>query len=165
MRRFLLIGLLLVSVWPLALAAADLSALGWMAGDWREGSAEAGDLAQEVWLTPLGNTMAGAFRLMRGGRVVVQEYLLIEEAGGETLLRFRHFNSDYTTWETDAPLAFRLAESAPGRALFVNRSVVPDEPETIEYRLEDGMLVASVTARGEQAGPPLVFRYRNARGD
>ncbi|MBW3671995.1 MAG: hypothetical protein KY432_10045 [Acidobacteria bacterium] len=90
-----------------------LTDLGWLVGHWR-GEA-LGGVAEEVWLEPEGGAMAGIFRLVQKGEVVLYEIFTIREK--DLVLTLKHFNSDLTGWEersevvTFAPVRFTESEA------------------------------------------------------
>ena len=93
-----------------ASAPPTLDDLAWIAGHW-QGEPPGGGQADEIWTPPAAGAMMGSFRWTRGDRVIVYEFLLIEETADGIVLRLRHFNPGSVGWEEkDAPLNFALIE-------------------------------------------------------
>lgn len=132
-------------------AAAGVNDLAWLAGDWR--SEEGGGLTQEVWTLPQAGSMTGMFRLIGGGKVRVLEYVIIAEEAGGVFYQFKHFRTDYSTWEgANPPIRMKLLEAKPGRAVFRNTRDVEGQPTYISYlRDEDGRL--SILVGGSPDAP------------
>lgn len=123
-----------------------------IAGHW-EGELFGGR-AEEAWLAPAGGTMLGAFRLVMDGddgssRTGVIEYLMFTETDEGVVFRFKHFRTDYTTWETGEPLTFDLVEASKNLAVFA--SDVQKQPDRMTFRIdEEGCL--RVLVEGEEDG-------------
>lgn len=162
MRKILWFTLFLTGAFAAPPAfASNLDELGWLAGDWRQTGDS--DFAQETWLPPLAGSMPGVFRLVNDGRLVVHEYILIVQEGDRVLLRFKHFNADYSTWEGNGPpLTFELSEVRPGFALWKNLSPSDEAPDLLRYeRSGDGLSVTVMDDPAEPgAGEPMTFEFR-----
>ncbi len=77
---------------------ATLESVSWLAGSW---SGEAfGSTFEEVWNPPSAGSMVGLWKLMNDGQVVFYELMLIVEEEGSLSLKVKHFNEDFTAWET-----------------------------------------------------------------
>ena len=137
-----------------ALSPADngpsLNGLHWLVGSWR-GTGLGGEI-EEHWLAARGGTMLGTFRLVRARGAQVVEYVMITEEPGRVVMRFRHFNTDYTTWENDRPLEFTLVRLSDHEAVF--HSEVPSQhaPRRITYRLTEEGLLSAAAARSDEDG-------------
>lgn len=117
-------------------AAADLSALGWLAGCWQ--SATGDRMIEEQWMAPRGGMLIGMGRTVAGDHAVEHEFLQIrwEDAGVFYVARP----------SGQAETSFRLTSDAAAlarEAIFENPQ--HDFPQRIIYRLQaDGSLVARV---------------------
>jgi hypothetical protein len=130
-------------------ARPTLDDLVWLAGSWH-GEGLGGEI-EEHWTLASGGTMLGVFRLVVDDKIRVIEYVLIAQEEDRIAYRFKHFRTDYTTWEDDRPLEF----------------TVPDQnaPRRITYRLTDGGdLVALVSASDEEGQLSDRFEIRFTRG-
>ena len=121
---------------PMHRAAAQLRSpvadLDWLSGAW--GGEKDGVYAEEHWMTPLGGTLVGMHRDVRGGRTMSFEFLRIEERGGKAV---------YLASPRGAPpTAFTSVEQAPGRVVFENRA--HDFPQRIIYWRDGAALHARV---------------------
>ena len=68
----------------------SLPTLAWIAGHWIDDAD--GDLSEEVWTAPAGDSMIGMWRYAAKGRLAVQELLSIADHGDGPVLRLRHFD-------------------------------------------------------------------------
>lgn len=121
-------------------AARGLAALDWMAGRWV--LEKGGEVLEETWGAPLGDSLVGMFRWVKNGRCGLYELMSIEEDDGKIVLRLRHFNRGLEPWasEVKAPLTYPLVRQDRGEAVFEN----PDskQPRRFVYRREkDGLVV------------------------
>jgi hypothetical protein len=140
---------------PVAAAALDPPA--WMAGHWSAEVAALGGTAEEVWLPPTGGAMPGMFRLVRDGRAVVYELVLIEREAEGTFLRFKHVGPGWRPFE-ETPLVYLLSASDGSRVVFENVDPAPPErvpSEVIYERTHPDSLRTEI--RGAW-GDPIVFR-------
>jgi hypothetical protein len=137
-------------------ARPDLASVAWLTGSWR-GEGLGGSI-EEHWTPSAGGTMMGAFRLVVEGEVQVIEYLMISQEENRVVMRFKHFRTDYTTWETDRPLALTLHSASAREAIF--HSDWPDQhsPRRITYRRpEDDVLLVEVA--GSNLAGELTDRF------
>jgi len=136
---FLLIG-------PRAGAAADLSALAWMAGNWT--GVKDGVEMEELWLAPKGNSMLAVHRDVANGHTVSFEFLRIE-ATADVI----------TYWASPKgrpAVPFRMAQSENKRVVFENAE--HDFPRRIIYWLgDDGSLHAKI--EGTLGGKPAAEEW------
>lgn len=124
-RIFLAISLILLS----AIARADLDALGFLAGTWH--SSDLGKGVSEVWV-PGSTSMAGIFKgELNDGRVIT-EFMLIHSTANGVVLRWNHFNQDYTRWEA-APIEHVLVETRSNYANFQMIESVKGLPRNLVY--------------------------------
>ncbi len=77
---------------------ATLENVSWLVGSW---SGEAfGSTFEEVWNPPSAGSMIGLWKLLNDGQVVFYEIMLLVEEEGSLSLKVKHFNADFTAWET-----------------------------------------------------------------
>jgi len=77
---------------------ATLDDVTWIQGDWR-GEAFGGQI-EEIWSPPLGGSMMGSFKMVMKDEISFYELMHIQEKANTLLLQIRHFNPDFTGWET-----------------------------------------------------------------
>ncbi len=121
-----------------------LDDLSWLEGSWY-GEAD-GRRYEEHWTAASAGTMLCSFRLIVEDDIRVIEYVMISEEVDGIKMRFKHFRTDYTTWEADLPLEFTLIKASKGEAIF--HSDIPDQhaPRRITYRSnQEGALTALVS--------------------
>jgi hypothetical protein len=132
--------LLVIAATSLAHAAPAEGELAWMAGDWRQ--CRAGEIVEERWVGPRGDVLLGA-NLTTTDDTTNWEHLRIARDGDA-----------WVYWASPmgrTPVAFRLVESAPGRAVFAN----PERtfPSRISYTRDGADLLARIegTLQGRAA--------------
>ncbi len=76
---------------------ATIEDAAWLTGRWL-GTGLGGEM-EEVWSPPAGGQMVGHFRLLRDGKPVFYEFILLDVADGGLRMRLKHFNPDHTAWE------------------------------------------------------------------
>lgn len=109
-----------------------VEALGWMAGTWR---GEADGAAMEVtWMAPAGGMLVGMHRDVFGPDRAFFEFLRIEEDDVDVVYRASPRGAP--------PVAFRLVECGPRRAVFENPR--HDHPQRIVYAREGDRLTARI---------------------
>lgn len=151
-------GLAMTLAWTAGPAGAQtLADFAFVEGAWRGGNDA---LAfEEVWSAPAAGVMTGMARGWSGQSLRVLEYIVVEETEAGVFMRFKHFNADYSTWETDGPIVLRLVESKERDVLFRNDD--PDaEVQSIRYfSTADRALQADVALLddGAPAGFTLLF--------
>jgi len=134
---------------PGAAGAAPLPELSWLSGDWHR--CRNGEIVEERWLGPRGETMVGANLTTAQGKVSY-EHLRIAAGDGE-----------WTYWA--APMGrpavpFRMIESGPQRAVFANPEHV--FPARIAYWREGDELLARI--EGTVRDRPAQVEWRFAPG-
>lgn len=140
-------------------ARFTLDDVAWIAGGW-QGEAF-GSSAEEWWTPPSGGVMQGAFRLFRGERTTLMEFLTIRQTDSGVELRFYHYDPQMVARESE-PLQFDLVQVGEGRAVF--DSSVQDRPGRMVYSLTDeGGLVVHVENRGEDGEVDEAFDVRLQR--
>lgn len=97
--------------------AAEIEQMAWLAGYWRgEGL---GGVSEEVWTRPSGDRMYGTFTLVREGKWVLSEAMLLVEEGGSLVLKVKHFTPDFVAWEEkDGYVSFPLVRLGETEAWF-----------------------------------------------
>jgi len=111
---------------------ADVQDVAWMEGRWR-GQIWDG-VVEEVWTGPLSGGMVGAFRFVKGGKLVFSEMVHVEKEGDDLYMRLKHFNPGLKGWEEkNDNVSLKLTEAAPNRATFK----MVDGDKTMELRLRN----------------------------
>jgi hypothetical protein len=97
--------------------AATIADMEWYAGRWT--GSGLGGLNEEVWSPPRNGTMMGMYRMIKDGKPVFYELLLIAEENGSLAIKLKHFHADLRGWEErDASVRFRLVAKRDGRIYF-----------------------------------------------
>ena len=117
-------------------APAKIADMQWLAGHW-VGEAFGGT-AEELWAEPVGDTMAGMYRLHKSGKTMFYEILTLSEKDGSLVIRLKHFNPDLTGWEEKNEVrSFALVEKRDGALLFEGMSFHPQGDQlTIHLAVE-----------------------------
>lgn len=98
-----------------------LADLAWIAGRWIDDSG--GNLSEEIWAAPAGDSMMGMWRYVAGGKVRIFEMLTIGEHEGGLALRLRHFDPRLAGREDT--LAVTLDKSAGKEEFRFRRAPAP----------------------------------------
>lgn len=113
----------------LAPKAADtdvspLAELAWLEGTWR---IEAdGQVLEETYGPPLGNSITGTFRWLREDAAFVYEFLLIEAQGDEIKYHLRHFGPGSIGHESkDQPMTYELVSMSEDEMVIENLELSP----------------------------------------
>jgi hypothetical protein len=97
--------------------AATIADMEWYAGRWT--GTGLGGLNEEVWSPPRNGTMMGMYRMIKDGKPVLYELLLITEENGSLAIKLKHFHADLRGWEErDASVCFPLVAKLDGRIYF-----------------------------------------------
>ena len=150
--RCLLLIVLLAAA-PLASAVDSLESIAWLEGHWE---AEAfGGTIEEVWLPAAGNAMHGVFRLTVADSLVFSEFLQVTALDDEVVMRFKHFQPDYATWEgAGEPMELKATRTTSDEVVF--EAINETSPSRIAYRIVGDELRVTVTGIDEE----LRFRRR-----
>jgi hypothetical protein len=96
---------------------ASLSQVAWIAGHWVDDSG--GNLSEEIWTAPSGDSMIGMWRYVARGRMQISEHLSITEGQDGPVFRLRHFDPRMVAREEkDKPLALALVSVQDREAAF-----------------------------------------------
>ena len=98
MRKFapIIVFTILAAASPTRAGEDTLDALAFMSGTWRGGE---DFIFEETWSAPAAGVMAGMARGHKAGELRVLEYIIVSEEADSVVMRFKHFNADYSTWK------------------------------------------------------------------
>ena len=165
MRRFWLVpAAALIASTALAQTSAPapsravLSDLSWMAGRWIDDSG--GNLSEEIWSAPSGDSMMGMWRYVSSGKVRIFEMLTIGEHEGGLALRLRHFDPALVGREDkERPVVLKLVRLADREAVFEGTEYSDKGTVRLTYRRpSDDTLAVTL----DKAGGKEEFRFRRA---
>jgi hypothetical protein len=116
---------------PDARYALTLDDAEWLVGTWRgEGF---GGTVEEVWLPAAHEQMIGAFRYYGQEEEGFSELMTLTHIDGQTLLRVKHFNPDFTGWETqDESEDFRFVGVGHRALHFRGLTLVSASPDVLD---------------------------------
>ena len=157
----------MVAIWCLGIGGAGptvaakapkaLTDLAWIAGDWV--GDQGGAWIQEMWSQPEGDTMMGMFRLVQDGQLVFTEFMSIEQADGDPVLRIKHFDPGLLGWEEkQESMIFELKELTPGKVVF--ETEMEGHPEYLTYERNGDTLVVTLEKPAKDSRSQ--FRFRRA---
>lgn len=133
---------------------ATLSDVEWIQGHWR-GEAFGGKI-EEIWSPPLGGSMMGSFKMVMKDEVSFYELMHIQENEGTLLLQIRHFNQDFTGWETqNESVDFALVKMDKNHLYF--------DGLTFEKISKDQMNVHVLVSEKGEEPKEATFRYNRFR--
>lgn len=153
---FALASLILFSGAARAEAPGSLADLAFLEGHWRGGEEF---IFEETWNAAEGGVMTGMARGVSSGELAVLEYIVVSEEEDALIMRFKHFNRDYTTWEESDPIVLMLTEAKKNDVTF-SADPPSQEVKSVRYFLTDeNTLQADVVLveNGEEGGFTLMF--------
>lgn len=137
----------------------NLACAVFLAGHWhgRHGELE----IEELWLAPRGGVAEGVVRVMKDGSVHTLEYLVISAEDGRVVLRFNHFNRDYSTWEDDGPIELVLDKADATEMIFIHARAPVRHAAEVGYRLTGPHTMTSwiKSVDGHGAQTRIAFDY------
>lgn len=90
---------------------ATVEAMAWLAGRWT--GPGLGGQTEETWSPPEAGVMIGTFRLIKEGKPVFYEFMMLSVTERGLVMRLKHFNPDMTGWEErDKFVEFRYVRTA-----------------------------------------------------
>jgi hypothetical protein len=120
----LLLIAIIASVRPLHAQGSSVHQLSWMAGCWRQSNPASGRMIDEQWMAPMGRTMLGMARTVRGDSTIEFEHLQILERGGHAI-----FHAEPSG---QAPADFEARSVSDSLVTFENPA--HDFPQRVIYR-------------------------------
>ena len=142
---------------------ASLADLAFLEGNWT--SDRSGFVIEESWTDTDAGVVLGMSRGAQNGSVRFLRFAVVEQAEDGVVMRFKRYNPDYSSWETDGPSVMRLAAAERGRAVFEATDPASDV-KRIVYRARDDGAVDVTADRSDEKGPYLVeFTLRRANAE
>ena len=133
-----MMGLLALAAAAIQPAAIDQA--GWLAGRW-VGEGLGGEV-EESWAPAAGGQMVGHFQLVKAGKPVFYELMLLDAQADGLRLRVKHFNADFTAWEDKADWHSFEPVSAESGLLRFNGLILARHSDdlliTVSLRAKDG---------------------------
>ncbi len=134
----------------------SLADLAFLEGHWRGGE---DFVFEETWNGAEGGVMTGMARGVSSGELKVLEYIVVTEEEDALVMRFKHFNGDYSTWEDDGPVTLMLTDAKENDVIF-SADPPSETVKSIRYFMADkDTLQADIVLieDGEEGGFTLVF--------
>ena len=127
-----------------------------MAGHWIGG--DPGDLSEEVWSAPEGDSMMGMWRFVTKGRTQIYEILTVTKEGENVVLRIRHFNPKLVAREEkDRAVELPLVSKSANEAVFEGPEYNVKGNVRLTYRRPTPDTLTGVL---EKEGKQQVFSFR-----
>ena len=138
---------------------AVLSDLTWMSGRWVDESG--GNLSEEIWSEPAGDSMMGMWRYVKGGQVAIFEILTITVEPSGIVLRLRHFDPELAAREDKTtPVELTMVGWNDREAAFEGPAVGAAGHVRLTYRSPSKDELVSVL---EKDGRKQEFKFRRAK--
>ena len=114
--------------------AATIADMAWYAGRWT--GSGLGGFTEEVWSPPRDGAMMGMYRVIKDGKPIFYELLLIVEENGSLAIKLKHFHADLRGWEErDVSQRFPLVAKRDGRMYFAGMTFEPVGTDRVKVYL------------------------------
>ena len=135
-------------------APATLADVAFMAGHWIGG--ESGDVSEEVWASPQGDSMMGMWRYVTKGHAGIFEFLTLTAEGPSVMLRIRHFDAKLVGREDkERAVELPLVSKSAGEAVFEGAAYAGNGTVRLNYRGGGDTLTVLL----ERGGKKEEFRF------
>jgi len=135
---------------------ATLADVAWLQGRWTGDGL--GGVNEELWSPPGGGVMMGMYRLLKDGKPVFYEFLMLAEESGSLVMKLKHFNPDFSGWEEKTGfVTFKLVAVEPRAVYFSGLTFLREGDDELHIYLR--LREKSGEVREE------VFKMRRARTD
>ena len=94
-------------------------------------------------------------RGVQNNQVRFLRFAVVEQAGDRVTMRFKRYNSDYSSWEMDGPSVMRLTSATPSTIVF-DATDPRSDVQRITYRVRSADTVDVTANRTDEQGPYLV---------
>lgn len=148
-----LISIILAAIFAGQAQAVSLSDLAFLQGDWV--SDRSGFVIEESWTDEKGGVILGTSRGVQDDAVRFLRFAVVETVGEDVIMRFKRYNHDYSSWETDGPSVMRLVRADRQQIVF-DATDPGSDVQRIVYRRRDDGGVDVVANRTDENGPYLV---------
>ncbi len=141
-------------------APGSLADLAFLEGHWRGGE---DFIFEETWNAAEGGVMTGMARGVSAGELKVLEYIVVSEEEDTLVMRFKHFNRDYSTWEEGGPIVLMLTDAKENDVTFSADPPSQDVKSVRYFLTGENTLQADVVLveNGEEGGFSLTFERTN----
>lgn len=159
--RLFLAFLVFAPLPALAQDAPSLADLAFLEGHWRGGTDTI--VFEETWSAPEGGVMTAMARGVSAGeapgKLRVLEYVVVAEEAAGVVMRFKHFNADYSSWEAGGPVTLTLTSAKPDDLTFTADPPSESVKSARFWKPGDNTLQVDVVVieDGAQGGFTLVF--------
>ncbi len=135
----------------------SLDDLVFLTGAWRGGD---DFVFEETWSAPAGGVMTAMARGHQGDQLRVLEYIVVTEETDGIVMRFKHFNADYSTWEKGDALVSLPLTSVKENDVTFSADPPSETVKSIRYWMPDAKTLQAdvvVVEDGGEDGFSLVF--------
>lgn len=133
--------------------AASLADIAFLQGSWV--SDRSGFVIEENWSDAQAGLIVGMSRGVQKNTVRFLRFAVLEQKGDTVTMRFKRFNPDYSSWETDGPSVMRLTSATPETVVF-DATDPKSDVQRITYRVRGPDTVDVIANRTDEQGPYLV---------
>ncbi len=134
-----------------------------MEGEWISHDKEKDEIAQEIWSSAQGDSMAGVCRHIQGEDTTLLELMTLKEKNGGLYLQIKHFDGNLKPWAEDKESGECKMVSGEHFKNAVFESVSKKNNLRITYELKGGELVATVEVIKKGETKKFVFEYRREK--
>ena len=118
---------------------ANLEDVSWVEGHW-QGEAFGG-VAEEIWSSPMGNSMMFVFRMVNDDKVSFYESGHIQQLDNSIILQLKHFDGNMRGWEEkNQTIDFKLVKLEPNKVYFEGLTMekISDDQMNVWVLIEEG---------------------------
>ncbi len=104
--------------------------------------------------------MTGMARGVSGGQLRVLEYIVVSEEETGVIMRFKHYDADFSTWEKGGPVTLMLTVASDNDVTF-SADPPSETVKSIRYWMSDETTLQADVATiedGEEHGFSLIFQ-------
>lgn len=134
-----------------------------MAGEWISHDKENDEIAQEIWSSAQGDSMAGVCRHVHGEETTLLELMTLKEKSGGLYLQIKHFDGNLKPWSDDKESGECKMVSGNHSSKAVFESVSKKNHLRITYELKGLNLVATVEVIKKGETKKFEFEYRKEK--
>lgn len=134
-----------------------------MEGEWIGHDKENDEIAQEIWSSTQGNSMAGVCRHVHGEDTTLLELMTLTEKNGGLYLQIKHFDGNLKPWSEEKESGECKMVSGKHGSKAVFESVSKNNQLKVTYELKDGKLIATVEVIKKDETKKFEFEYHKEK--
>lgn len=134
-----------------------------MEGEWISHDKEKDEIAQEIWSSAQGDSMAGVCRHVHGEDTTLLELMTLKQKNGGLYLQIKHFDGNLKPWSENKESGECKMVSGKHGSKAVFESVSKKNHLRITYELKDQNLIAMVEVIKKGETKKFEFEYRKEK--